>query len=307
MKVCFAGSGSIGKRHIKNLSDIMERMGENLIIHLFRRQIGQLDDSIAGLIERQIDKMEELDEKYDAVFICNPTSLHYETLSQFLNRTDNFFIEKPVFDVMHIKADLSIFPLNKVYYTACPLRYTSVLLEAKKIVQKEQVISARAISSSYLPGWRPGVDYRNIYSAHKDQGGGVRIDLIHEWDYLVDLFGFPAEVFSLSGKKSDLQIDSEDIAVYIAQYPQMMLEIHLDYFGMVTRRALELRTNEHEYVFDLVRKCVFCDDVLQKEYCDSPNDMYLREMENFMDIVMGRKKNGNDLQHAIQILELSQK
>lgn len=305
MKVCFVGSGSIGKRHIKNLSDIMERMGENLLIHLFRRQIGQLDDSISGLIERQIDKMEELDEKYDAVFICNPPSLHYKTLGQLLNRTDNFFIEKPVFDAMHIKTDLSIFPLNKVYYVACPLRYTSILLEAKEIVQKERVISARAISSSYLPGWRPGVDYRNIYSAHKDQGGGVRVDLIHEWDYLVDLFGFPAEVFSLSGKKSDLQIDSEDIVVYIAQYPQMMLEIHLDYFGVVTRRVLELRTNEHEYVFDIVRKHVLCDGELQKEYHDSSNSMYLREMETFINIIMGKEKNGNDLQHAIRILELA--
>ena len=59
----------------------------------------------------------------------------------------------------------------------------------KNNVDLSKVYSARAISSSYLPDWRPGQDYRTTYSAHKDMGGGVSIDLIHEWDYLSWLFG----------------------------------------------------------------------------------------------------------------------
>ena len=73
--------------------------------------------------------------------------------------------------------------------------------------------SARVICSSYLPDWRPGVDYRTVYSAHKALGGGVTIDLIHEWDYLVDLFGVPQKLYNFKGTYSDLEIDSDDLSV----------------------------------------------------------------------------------------------
>ena len=43
------------------------------------------------------------------------------------------------------------------------------------------------------------------YSAHKDMGGGVSIDLIHEWDYLTYLFGMPSEIYSILDKVSDLE------------------------------------------------------------------------------------------------------
>ncbi len=64
------------------------------------------------------------------------------------------------------------------------MRWCGTMLALKKALPALSVYSARVLCSSYLPGWRPGVDYRTVYSAHKDMGGGVTIDLIHEWDYL---------------------------------------------------------------------------------------------------------------------------
>ncbi|WP_298654045.1 Gfo/Idh/MocA family oxidoreductase, partial [uncultured Proteiniphilum sp.] len=61
------------------------------------------------------------------------------------------------------------------------------------------------------PDWRPNTDYKKSYSAKKEEGGGVSIDLIHEWDYLIYLFGFPQEVYNLQGKFSHLDINSEDL------------------------------------------------------------------------------------------------
>lgn len=66
-----------------------------------------------------------------------------------------------------------------------------------------------------------------MYSAHKALGGGVTIDLIHEWDYLVDLFGVPETICNIRGKYSDLEIDSDDLSIYIAQYPTLLAEVHL--------------------------------------------------------------------------------
>ena len=79
-----------------------------------------------------------------------------------------------------------------------------------------------------------------MYSAHKDMGGGVTIDLIHEWDYLVELFGKPEKMYNFKGTYSHLEIDSDDLSVYIAQYPTLLCEVHLDYFGREYRRSIEL-------------------------------------------------------------------
>ena len=135
---------------------------------------------------------------------------------------------------------------------ACPLRYNAVLQYVKENVDLDRVYSARAISSSYLPNWRPGQDYRNTYSAHKDLGGGVSIDLIHEWDYLTWLFGMPTECYSMINKVSNLEIDSDDLAIYIGKNDKTTFELHLDYFGRQTQRTLDLFTKYETIHCDLI-------------------------------------------------------
>lgn len=305
MKVCFIGAGSIGKRHIKNLAQVCREKGINLEIHLYRTSDKRLDEETGKEVDRVVYRYDQLDEKYAAVFITNPTYRHFETLESFIHKSDCFFIEKPVFN--DCSRDISHFPVKgKTYYVACPLRYTEVLREAQKIVQEEKVCSVRAITSSYLPAWRPGTDYRQTYSAHKRQGGGVRLDLIHEWDYLISLFGYPERVFSLDGRYSDLEIDCEDIAVYIAEYRDKLLELHLDYFGKVTRRSLELRTTEHEYIFDIQNSSISCDGIVRSKFQENPNDKYLREMRTFFEMACGGKCTVNGLENAVNVMKIAE-
>ena len=84
-------------------------------------------------------------------------------------------------------------------------------------------------------------------------GGGVSLDLIHEWDYLKLLFGKPRKHFYLCGTKSELEIDSDDIAVYIAEYTDKIVELHLDYFGRRSVRLLELFTESGTMKADFIR------------------------------------------------------
>lgn len=305
MKVCFVGAGSIGKRHIKNFAQICKKNNVDLVIHLYRVTNKPLENEVAKHINKIILKERDLDERYDAVFITNPTYKHYETIEMFINRTDTFFVEKPVFDTTEVDIT-NLMKLDKIFYVACPLRYTQVLLDAKSTVSNEKVLSARAISSSYLPDWREGIDYRETYSAHKDQGGGVKIDLIHEWDYLISLFGKPKRIHSFYGKYSQLEIDCEDIAVYIAQYDDKMVELHLDYFGRKVRRNLEVRTIDHEYIFDIAESKVYQDGKIVREYSEDSNDKYIREMESFYQLLCGETFSKNNLQNAVDTMEIAE-
>lgn len=306
MKVCFIGLGSIGTRHCVNLHQICKEKGIPLNIHAVRSSDRPLKEALQNLQIHSVTSYDQMDRDYDAIFITNPTSMHYETLLKVGERAKGFFIEKPVFE--RPEEEVRAIPLQDgaVCYVAAPLRYTGVVQMAEKLVQEHQVYSARAISSSYLPDWRPGVDYRTTYSAHRDLGGGVSIDLIHEWDYLTMLFGMPNCVYSAIGTYSHLEIDSDDLAVYIGVYPDKLVEVHLDYFGRKTVRKLELLTEVGCYTCDIAESQVECPDGSIIPFQEKLNDRYLNEMKYFLSILEnGQIQNTNTMEHAAAVLKLT--
>ena len=221
----------------------------------------------------------------------------------------HFFIEKPVTSLGTMKELENFAPReDSVYYVACPLRYTNVIQYLKKEIDPAAVRSVRSISSSYLPDWRPGTDYRNTYSAHKDLGGGVSIDLIHEWDYLVYLFGMPVEVKSFIGKVSNLEIDSDDYAIYIARYAdQRIAEVHLDYFGRKSVRTVELYMDDETIVGELIAGEVRYLRAGRTVDLRAERDVYQkRELSYFMDAISGKAPVHNSVGEAVKVLKLTQ-
>lgn len=296
MKVLFVGLGSIGKRHLRNLRLLVS----DLVVHVLKPSPIIPDKDT--LVERQFYSLTEITEFYDAIFICNPTAKHMDTLRDLNPYANNFFVEKPV----HTNGDIDLendkfIDLNKKYFVAAPLRHHVVFKEALK-QDLSEVLSVRAMCSSYLPDWRKDVDYRKVYSAQKDQGGGVAIDLIHELDYLTTLFGFPQEIICRTAKLSRLEIDVEDIAVYLLVYKDKIIELHLDYFGQKSQRYFEVMTNTNHIRYDFLESSITengAKEVLVSE------DMYLEEMRAFLAYAFEDKGYSNDLLHGMKILKLA--
>lgn len=167
-------------------------------------------------------------------------------------------------------------------------------------------MAIRSISSSYLPEWRPGTDYRKTYSAHRELGGGVAIDLIHEWDYLTYIFGFPQKIYSMSGKISELDINSDDYAIYIAKYGDKIAELHLDYFGRKTIREIQLITKEDTIIGDISNnKVSFLKSGRSIEFLEMRDDFQKKELNHFLDMVEGKTKSDNDVFNAAKVLKLT--
>ena len=306
-KIGMIGSGSIGKRHLINIDKVLRNRKIEYSIDLIRRKNSKvLDESIRKIITNEYIEYNQVPDDYDVLFVTNPTHLHYETIKKYCNKTKNLFIEKPVFDKTSI--DLSELSRNMegIYYVACPLRYTEVIQYVKNKLDLNLVYSARAICSSYLPDWRPGLDYRETYSAHLDQGGGVSIDLIHEWDYMMYLFGKPNKVLNLRGKFSHLDVDSDDLSVYIAEYDKMLAEVHLDYFGRKSLRELQLFTANETIVVDIINSEIkFLNENKVIQFNEDRNLFQIKEIENFFDILEGKVKNENDIYTALDTLKIA--
>lgn len=301
MEFLIVGYGSMGQRHARNLRKICAKNGLSCSIDLLRTRSTDAPEEIRGVYTSK----DQFPGTYDAIFITNPTATHYETLVDLIELSGAFFIEKPVFDRTDYDLDF-LDREEKVLYVAAPMHYKPAISWLKEHFDFSEAFSLRSISSSYLPDWRPGVDYRKTYSAHKDMGGGVAIDLIHEWDYLQYLIGFPERVHSIIAKRSDLEIDSDDVALYIADYGDKTAEIHLDYFGRVPLRKLEIFTKEDTVECDLLTDTIsFLKAGEQIVLTEERDDTQTRELEAFLEMIQGKRESTNDIEHALNTLILA--
>ncbi len=303
MKALFIGAGSIGKRHIKDFFLECKRNDCPLQIHVLRRNVGDLGD-IQSFVDKQITEIGEDD--YDVAFITNPTFLHYDALIKCKNKVRHYFIEKPIFDETSISMmSLDINDANS--YVAAPMRHTLLYRKLKEITEINKIYSARILCSSYLPDWRKGIDYRSVYSSHREMGGGVNLDLIHEIDYAYDLFGCPNKVFGKSGKYSDLEIDSNDLSTFIFDYGTHLCEIHLDYFGRKSIRTCELFTGSGTYIADFYKEELICPDDSVVDCHVIENEEFINEMHYFFEFCQGKVESINPPSQALKTLEIALK
>ena len=305
MKICMIGLGSIGRRHICNLVRVLEESKEEYSIDALRSGKTKLAKNIAQYISTEYFKIDEMPNNYDVIFITNPTSEHYSTITVVASKTKHMFIEKPVFSTLKVNIDALHLSNDGIYYVACPLRHRVLMKRIQDIVKEEKIFSVQAICSSYLPEWRPNTDYRKCYSARSELGGGVTLDLIHEWDYLIDLFGFPKEVKRLIGKYSDLEMDADDLSVYIAKYEDKVIEIHLDYFGRKAQRKLILFCKNYVIEADFLTNEILYNGECHRMVKVDETDPYVSEMKYFFELIKNKRENINTLQNAMNVLQVA--
>lgn len=308
-KVLFVGYGSIAKRHISNLLKIGRSNKIDFEIDLLRSGMSHsvLFDH-QEYIHQVFYCIDDIDDIYNIAFITNPTSLHYDTIEKICKKTFHMFIEKPVFDSpdLYDKFIALDRPEGAEYYVACPMRYTNVIRYLKENVDFSKIYGVRCICSSYLPEWRPGTDYRLSYSANKEMGGGVAIDLIHEWDYITYFMGFPKSVKSILGTFSNLEINSEDLAIYIGEYENQFVELHLDYFGRESIRKIEIFTESDTIVGDMIKnEIIYMKSGNVVRVPEDRDEYQSRELWYFLQVINGQTENMNTVENACRVLALA--
>ena len=120
---------------------------------------------------------------------------------------------------------------------------------------------------------------------------------------LFNILGFPEKIFNLRKKVSHLEISSDDVSVYIAEYKDKLVELHLDYFGRVPTRKIELFLKEGTVIGDFIKNTVILENNKEVDLSDDVDD-YIKEMNNFLDIIFKGKVNFNNLEYAYKVLKL---
>lgn len=299
MKVLIIGLGSIAKKHINVLQKIESDVN---ILALRSNKSGKVEEGI-----KNIYSWAEVPKDIDFIIISNPTSLHAETILKSLKFKVPLFIEKPVLDSLE-RSDKIIKEVRKrdiLTYTACNLRYHPAIEFLKKEFSTNVPIEYNSYCGSYLPEWRPNADYREIYSAKKELGGGVHLDLIHEIDYCKYLLGNPIASIGYNRKKSDLEINSTDVAHYVFEYDNTSAFITLNYYRRDSKRQIECIWNDKTWLVDLLNNSITDnkDELIYSEPFDI-FDTYYVQMKNFIKCVESNKIPDNNIKEGIETLKL---
>ena len=312
MKILFAGLGSIGRRHLRNLL----ALGEDDIL-LYRTHKSTLaDDELKGF-PTETELARALAHHPQAVIIANPTALHLEVALAAAEAGCHLFIEKPISHTLQgVDALFNVVQRNNVrVLVGFQFRFHKGLQKVKQWLQEGvigQTLTLRAHYGDYLPGWHPWEDYHHSYSARVDLGGGVVLTLSHPLDYCRWLLGEVQSLYAFTARQQDLDIDVEDTAEIGLRFANGVLgSVHLNYLQRPSTHWLQVAGSEGVIHWNYERDEVKLHHLSQPErvICgaqpDIRNPMFLAEMRHFLAVVRGEEESACTLDDGMHALELA--
>ena len=281
------GAGNMGLRHV---SHVRRLYPESKIILVSSQNNIQNESS---LVVNSIEKALQHEPKY--AIISNAAPSHCEVAEILISKGIHCLIEKPLSDCYEkaeaLRKMAAKFPEVAVL-VGYQMRYKpGFAFLKKKLAHNElgKIFFARASIGHYLPHWRPK-SYVNSVSARSVLGGGVLLELSHEFDYLKALFGKPEQITCVSKKASNLELDVVDTAMSIFQYSSgLLVSLHQDMISLPPHRTLEIKAENETLYWDLrndiIESYSYKDHQLRKIFesdFKKSEQLYLAEIEHFI-------------------------
>lgn len=299
MKVLIIGLGSIAQKHIAALRSIDPQ------VELFALRYNPNASEVEGICN--IYNWEDAyTYNFDFAIISNPTSEHTQTIDKLLKFNNlPLFIEKPLHSGYVNPAWVKKINNSRITYCACNLRFLECLSYFKKnILPTIRINEVNVYCGSYLPSWRPNVDYRQVYSAIPELGGGVHIDLIHEIDYVYWMLGMPQNISKRFSNHSSLGIAAFDYANYLFEYHQFSANIILNYYRKDSKRTIEFVCENATYLVNLEENAIYKYGERIFESNKKIIDTYLPQMEYFVDCINNKQDSFNTIEDAATVLNI---
>ncbi len=317
-RLLIVGYGSIGQRHLRIARGLLPSADIRVLRH---RKCDFVPEYANGCMSNLADVWSFAPQ---AAVIASPSTFHMQIAHPLAEAGIHLLIEKPLADsIQSVPQTLgSCAAHGTVLITAYNLRFLPSLQFYRQSVHSGfigKLLSVHCECGQYLPSWRPGIDYRRGVSASRVLGGGVLLELSHEFDYLSWIFGRIEWVNAWLGKQSSLEIDVEDTAHLVlgfqsSQQAQLVATLNLDSVRHDTTRRCVAIGEKGSLQWDAARGTVKL--WLEGEsdwsvlYQNAPDRdfSYTAQWESFLRSVAGEEISGNvsgaSLQEALAVLHV---
>lgn len=242
------GAGSIGRQYLSCLP--AKSSGSRFVVSASGRNLRT--SSLTYTLQEDYQSTERV--PVDLCVIATRTRGHVDDALKFGPSSRRLLVEKPVAGSL---AEAKVLTktgarLPADTFVASPLRFMAGFAEVRRLLpQVGDTKRVDIVCESWLPNWRPMSDYRNSYSAAVGEGG-VLLDLVHEIDYALALFGRPEAVAATLSAAPSLDIPVESHANVTWRYRKFDLGLRLSFASRHHTRTLVVQGTEGILKWDLL-------------------------------------------------------
>lgn len=310
--ILIIGSGSIGKRHARNLAALgcriscvdprddrrAELAAETPVIGSFARMGEAL--AAGGL---------------DGVVIGSPTAYHPGDTIAALEAKLPVLLEKPVAKTAAEAREM----LAAETRTGTPLllgytwRWWPPLLRVREMLAAGRIGTVRHVQfhmSAHLADWHPWEPYNQWFMASAAQGGGALLDESHWIDLMVWLFGMPESLTGRVEKISSLDIESDDNVDALAVYPGgLRVSLHLDLYGRPHEKFIRFIGDDGTLMWSAEPNRIRLAHGMAQEWQDETftcerNEMFVAVAREYLAMIEGAAAPSCRLAEGVQVMNL---
>jgi predicted dehydrogenase len=243
-RVLVSGSGSAAERHLALVSTFIP----GAHIANWRRQ--KSEDAFNETTLEVLEDSEVASFGPQVSVVASPASEHLVQARSLVDCGSHVLVEKPLSTSIEGVADLfdSAAESRTIIQVGYNLRFLDSLRTFQELLNSRTLGDIQSIYievDQYLPDWRPDENYQSSVSAIKSLGGGALLELSHEVDLAIRLFGEFQLAHASMKKLSGLEIDVEDSVVVEGEFLSFQnrkpkLSIHLGMINRAPRRFCEV-------------------------------------------------------------------
>lgn len=311
--ILIIGSGSVGKRHARNLAALGCRIS-CVDPREDRQQELVTETPVVGAFDSAATALQNLHDLTGLV-IASPTAFHPADLALAVEAGLPVLLEKPVARTAREAEEmLRISQQHKVpVLLGYTWRWWPPLARVRELLQQRVIGDVRHVQfhmSAHLADWHPWEPYQAFFMASTAQGGGALLDESHWLDLMIWLFGMPESILGRVEKISDLDIETDDNVDALVVYPNgLRVSLHLDLYGRPHEKFIRF-TGERgtlNWSADPNRIAIGCEagQVWQQEafQCER-NDMFVAVVREYLEVISGKTAPSCTLTDGLKVMTL---
>jgi predicted dehydrogenase len=312
--VLVVGAGSVGKRHLRNLSALGCR------VSAIDPRADRLEEAAGEIrLEDSFPDLEAALRKpggYSGAVVASPPKYHVPQCIALAAEGIPILLEKPVARSLGESMELEM-AIGKMRGAKLLLGYSyrwwpPLNAFRSRILSGEigRPLHAKFVMSAHLADWHPWERYQDFFMASKELGGGALLDESHFVDLMIFFFGMPKSVFAIVERIGGLAIDTDDNVDIIASYengPRVV--VHLDLFGRPHEKYISVTGETGTLVWSFEPNRIRLGREMGQDWTDTEfryerNDMFVETAKEFLEMSEGRGVVRCTLRDGIDVLRV---